>query len=127
MREINAAYALILQSGVPLSTSTGAASGREAHASRRPLTRDEIERMVQAIGTAGPVETAFDAFRSAGSAIWTLLGVVAVVVMGVRLVVALHGRDWAALRSEPHMAIYPLLAGACLLAWYWQRRQQEHE
>lgn len=126
MREINAAYHVILQSGAPPVSSVRGASGRHAESSRGPLTRDEIERMVQAIGSAGPVETLLDALRSVGSGIW-MVGVVGVVVLSIRLLLALHDRDWAAIRSEPRMMIYPVLAGVGLLAWYWRERQPPKE
>jgi hypothetical protein len=127
MREINAAYALILQGGEAPSSAGSGPPGPYAPGPGRPLTRAEIERMIQAIGTAGPVENALDAFRTVGNGIWTVLGAMAVVVVSVRLVVAVHGRDWAAIQSEPHMAVYPLVAAACLLVWYRQRRHQKHK
>lgn len=82
--------------------------------------------MVQAVGTDGPVDTVLDSIQSVGSGVWTVLGALLVVVLSVRLLVALYDRDWAAIRGEPRMVIYPVLA-VLLLAWYRQRSQQADE
>ena len=126
MREINAAYQLILEGGASPSSSAVDPSSPHTHVSQGPLTRDEIERMIEAVGTDGPVDTVLDALHSVGSGVWTVLAAVAVVVASVRLVVALYHRDWVAIRGEPRMVIYPVLAGV-LLAWYWQQSRQADE
>ena len=89
MREINAAYHLILASaGSPPHGASGS-SGPRTHASRAPLTRDEIERMVQAVGTDGPVDIVLGSFRTLGRMTGRALAGVFLVVLALRLVRAL--------------------------------------
>ena len=93
MREINTAYHLILvRTGSPPHRTAGF-SGPRTHASRGPLTRDEIERMVQAVGTDGPVEIVLGSLRSLGKIVGSALAGVFLVVLAFRLVLALFTHD----------------------------------
>jgi DnaJ domain len=88
MREINAAYHLILASAGSSHAASGF-SGPRTHASRGPLTRDEIERMVQAVGTEGPVDVVLGSLRSLGKVAGSALTGMFLVVLALRLVRAL--------------------------------------
>jgi hypothetical protein len=89
MREINAAYHLILASSEPPPHGASGFSGPRRRASRGPLTRDEIERMVQAVGTDGPVDIVLGSLRSLGKVAGSALAGMFLVVLALRLVRAL--------------------------------------
>jgi curved DNA-binding protein CbpA len=87
MREINKAYDTILEHTAPKlpipprSQSDGSAPGSPAGTGR--LSREQIEAMVQAIGTEGPLEIAFgtlDAWRGRLGGCLAVLYVIAVII-----------------------------------------------
>jgi hypothetical protein len=123
MREINAAYHLILEGEVSPSSSTVDPSRPPPHAHPQAtegrLSREEIERMVQAVGNDGPFDSVLNAFR----VVCAVAFGVYVVVLGIRLVGALYRRDWAAISANPRMAIYPGVGAALLLVWLLVRSQ----
>ena len=89
MREINAAYHLILASaGSPPYGASGFSRTTDARVAG-PLTRDEIERMVQAVGTNGPVDVVLGSVRSLGKIAGRALTGVSLVVLALRLMRAL--------------------------------------
>jgi DnaJ-like protein len=99
LREINAAYARLRHAYRAPAPAHGAAGPGSAppsappHSAARPkrrLTREEIERMVQSIGTAGPFEIAFGEVRWVGrlfDRLWIPCYAAAAVVIVVRVVI----------------------------------------
>jgi curved DNA-binding protein CbpA len=122
MREINAAYRLLAKASASASTHHDGSKPPPPRRGER-LTREEIERLVQSLGTEGPVETAFAVLRSVSLVVGITLGALALLGLGFRLSVALYRGEPAAVLREPRLATHPVLVGGALLAcWEWRRR-----
>ncbi len=115
LRAINEAYHLLIRLRPP---------GPNPPAAPRPpgeaLSREEIDRIVQALGTDGPVDLFLAALRVVGRAIWIPMAVVSLALLGLRLLLALVRGDATALPTPPAFFLVPVAVSVVLTAWYFR-------
>lgn len=123
MQAINAAYKKLLRR---LQSAKRAPFARRSKAqdehSERRLTREEIDAMVEAIGTEGPLDGFLGAVGWIGSTIEGIFAAVFAVAFVVRLTMIVFSRDWAQLRDYPEVAVILGIAIILGLREYLQRR-----
>jgi hypothetical protein len=135
MRMINAAYRTLRDAHIgrarpehpaePAAGSDAQPASPGAPAGARPtprsrLDREEIERMVNAIGREGPIDEFLGTLDwYAGSIRKSLLGIVAVVVI-LNAADAIYLRSFGAFLRNP--ALLLALAGAAYLLWLYPER-----
>ncbi len=120
MRAINDAYHRLVRRTAPL------AGEPLAHARPRgqPLTREEIDRMVQALGTEGPVDLFLGWLRAIGRAFLMPLGLIVVAGLYLHLLVTVLRGDWTVLRNDLRMVIYAVVMTIGLIAPYLESRSE---
>ena len=106
MRRINDAYHTIVE-------RHATERGGSAPEPERRLSPDDIDRLVTAIGSTGPVDWVLDSLRWVGNAYEALLLVVGGVIIAVQLTRSLWLRDSSTLRQHPEMV--PILGLILLL------------
>ena len=55
---------------------------------------------------------------------WIPFAVVSVALLGLRVLFALVGGDWSALKAGPGFFLLPVLVSVVLTAWYFQFKSQ---
>ncbi len=106
MREINSAYRCLAnhlagQAGRP-TAGAGFLEGSPGVASPSgPLSRQELDRLVQAIGSAGPIDWLLDGFDRVGGALWRLLVGLCLLASIARLSFLVGGRGAASALQDP--------------------------
>ncbi len=118
MRAINDAYHLLLQRSAPAPDPPASRPPRPRGAS---LSREEIERIVQSMGTEGPVDQLLAALRVAGRVVWMPF---AVLFLASRLYFGLARGEWGAFRGEPGLFLVPLVVSVVIVAWQFQAKSQ---
>jgi DnaJ domain len=120
MQEINAAYRrltdhLARQGPRPSASAATLEGDRGDAASGRPLSREELDRMVRAIGSEGPIDWLLDGLGRVG-------GAVKVLVVGLFLAVGLSRlalRAWregpASVFGDPTLFLFVALLALVLL------------
>ncbi len=118
MRAINDAYRLLV--------------GREAYWRPRPappprepgraLSREEIDRIVRALGTDGPVDLFLASLRVVGRRLLMPLGIVFLVALSLQLLVTLLRGDGQVLWNDPRPVVYAGVVTIGLVAPYLQSR-----
>jgi hypothetical protein len=121
LRAINEAYRLLVQRAAP---DTGPPPPRASRARGQSLSREEIDRIVQALGTEGPVDQLLAALGVLGRAVWIPFAVVSAALLVLRVLFALAGADWSALKAGPGFFLLPVLVSVVLTAWYFQLKSQ---
>jgi hypothetical protein len=118
MRAINDAYHLLLQRSTPAPDTPPSRPPRPPGAS---LSREEIERMVQAMGTEGPVDQLLAALHVAGRTVWIPF---AVLFISLRLFFGIARGEWGPVRGEPGLFLLPIVVSIVIVAWHFQARSQ---
>jgi DnaJ domain len=121
MRAINDAYQLLVQRAAPVPDPP---SPRPSRARGEPLSREEIDRIVQALGTEGPVDLLLGALRVVGRAVWIPFAVLFVALLGLRLFVALARGEWSVFQADPGFFLLPVVVSVVVTAWYLQLKSQ---
>jgi DnaJ domain len=106
MRRINHAYQAIAQ-------RQATERGGSVPEPERRLSPDDIDRLVSAIGSEGPMDWVLDSLRWVGNAYEALLLVVGGAIIAVQLARSLWQRDFSTLRQHPEMI--PILGLILLL------------
>jgi hypothetical protein len=88
MRAINDAYHVIVQRSSRTATPE---APRPPRPHGQPLSREEIERIVAALGTDGPVDLLLASLRVAVRAVWIPLAVLSFSLLALRAALALVG------------------------------------
>jgi hypothetical protein len=129
MREINKAYDTILEHTVlklpipPRPHADGPAPGSPAGTGR--LSREQIEAMVQAIGTESPLEIAFGTLDAWRGRLGGCLGVLYVIAAAISLGVAFHrGGFWGLWTKLDVVLLLVGLVAAVTLLWQRSRRRR---
>jgi DnaJ domain len=118
LRAINDAYHLLLQRSAP---APEAPPSRPPRPRGESLSREEIDRIVQALGTEGPVDQLLAALRVVGRAVGIPF---AVLFLSLRLYFGLSRGEWGAHRAEPVLFLLPVVVSVVLAAWYFQGKSQ---
>lgn len=119
MREINAAYRVLRDSFVGGAGPAAAAPPAQAPPSATPgrrLTREEIDAMVSAIGSQGPVDVFLGSVRWYADVIWAVLLGVSGLSLLVRVVVLLSRRDVAGVLTDPDLFLFLALCAVYALS-----------
>jgi hypothetical protein len=112
MREINAAYELILKGWPPPPPSGPGGVGQPRPAARpEPLVRSRSPFRRNAMSDSD----SWEMLRSCGSGLVLLAVGIAIAVYSIRCARALRARDWAAMWDEPRMVFYPGIIAAVLV------------
>jgi DnaJ domain len=121
MRAINDAYHLILQRSAP---GAPVSPPRPPRPAGQPLSREEIDRIVHALGTDGPVDLLLASLRVVGRAVWIPFAIVSLALLGLRVVFALLGGEWGAGRGDLEVLLFPVVVSVAATAWYFQMKAQ---
>jgi hypothetical protein len=119
MRAINDAYHRILQ-----RSANAAAPSRPSRPAGQPLSREEIDRIVQALGTDGPVDLLLASLRVVGRAVWIPFAAVSLALVGLRVVFGLLRGEWGAGRGDLVVLLFPVVVSVAATAWYFQMKAQ---
>ena len=128
MREINKAYDTILEHTLPKlpipPRSNADASAPGAPGGTGRLSREQIEAMVQAIGTEGPLEIAFGALDTWRGRLGGCLGVLYVVAAAISLGAAFHRGGLWGLWTKLDVVLLLLLGLVAAFTLLWQRSRR---
>ena len=121
MRAINDAYHLVQDR---LAPPPRPAAPRPYRAQGQPLSREEIDRIVQALGTDGPVDLLLASLRVVGRAVWIPLAAVSLVVLGLRFALAFVRGEEGGVRTDLVFFLLPVFVSVAATAWYFQMKAQ---
>jgi hypothetical protein len=124
MRVINAAYRRLIRqfrSQAPPQVRNDPKPLSETH--QRRLSREEIDAMVEAIGTEGPFDGLLGALGWVGSTIEAVLAALFGVGLVVRLTMIVTSGEWEELRHYPELALALGVVILLGLREYLQRRR----
>ena len=121
MRAINDAYHLLVRRASPVPDPP---PPRPSRARGQSLSREEIDRIVQALGTEGPVDLLLAALRVVGRAVWIPFAILFLAFLGLRLFFALARGEWSAFKTEPGFFLLPVLVSLVFTAWYFDLKSQ---
>jgi hypothetical protein len=121
MRAINDAYHLILHRSTP---AHAASPPRPSRPAGQPLSREEIDRIVQALGTDGPVDLLLSSFRVVGRAVWIPFAVFSLALLTLRIVFGLIRGEWGAGGGDLEVLLFPVVLSVAATAWYFQAKAQ---
>jgi hypothetical protein len=118
MRAINDAYRLLLPRSAPLAEPAPSPPPRPRGAS---LSREEIDRIVRALGTEGPVDHLLSALDVVGRVVWMPF---AALFLSLRLVFGVSRGEWGPLRGELGLFLLPVAVSVVVTAWHFQAKSQ---
>ena len=118
MRAINDAYHLILQRSAP------AAAVATPRPHGQPLSREEIERIVAALGTDGPIDLLLASLRVVARAVWIPLAVLSLSLLALRAALALVRGGRGAIPADVGAVLLPVVVTVAVTAWYFQAKAQ---
>ena len=133
MRIINVAYKTVMQhldSGYvrPSAPSRSAQPPRDprpAATSDRRLSREEIDAMVNAIGTEGPLDTLFGELGWVGSSLEGCFTVLLIVLFFLRVAFLVVKGNWAQFLQEPEILVLLGIIGFLGVREFFKRRKLE--
>jgi DnaJ domain len=123
MRAINDAYRLILQRAAP-APPPASPPHAPPRARGQALSREEIERIVQALGTDGPVDLLLASLRVVGRAVWIPLTGLCVALLALRAALALIGGEPGSFRADLGSLLLLVVVSLAATAWYFQMKAQ---
>jgi curved DNA-binding protein CbpA len=113
MRRLNDAYRTLERR---LGRGPQRAADRPAPpAPGRPLSREELDAMVESIGPDGPVDWMLDSVGWVGGTLRGVLAVIGFIILAVRLVRMIAAGDFAAIVRDPALATVLLMLVAALV------------
>ena len=123
MREINAAYRRLVETLSPNDdTSPSSRSASSARPARERLSRDEIEHLVESIGTQGPLDDVLDAIGWVGDAFYGIVFLLFVVFGFMRVALLLwtgkFGDSWV----DPFLLLFVVIVAS--MAWFEYRERR---
>jgi hypothetical protein len=121
MGRINAAYERIADHLAPVRPNQREPMAGTPSAAR--LSRDQLDRMVKAIGSEGPLDHLLGAFGWVGSAFYGLLSILFLAACAVRVVVLLWRGDVAGIVRDPELLVALLLLVVFLTHEFLVRRR----
>ena len=126
MREINVAYRRLVRHLAPGNTRRQAEPPAASRApAKERLSREEIERLVRAIGSEGPVENLLGMVGCVGRTIQGVLAMVLVAACIGRAATWIVRGDLGGLLTDPHLILF--LACLTLLAVHEYRGRRRLE
>jgi hypothetical protein len=108
MRRFNDAYRT-LESRLGKGPPRAAEHRPPAPAPGRPLSREELDAMVESIGPDGPVDWMLDSVGWVGGTLRGVLAVIGFIILAVRLVRMVAAGDFIAIVKDPGLAFVLLL------------------
>ena len=126
MREINAAYERLAQH-LALVSKLPQAEGSVASQipKRGRLTREEIDKLVRAIGSEGPLEGLLSAFGWVGGSIGGLFALLFVVAFAARLSILLWISDFSSLLTARELLAFLSILILLIVGTYTGRKRVE--
>lgn len=126
MREINVAYDLLMQRLGPTEVPHHFETRRSSRIPERDrLSREEIESIVRAIGSQGPVDTFLESVGWVGGTIRGVFAAVFVVACVARVAMLFFEGDFIGLLKDPGFLVLLLFLIMLLLGEYLERRKLE--
>jgi hypothetical protein len=126
MRRYNAAYRT-LERRLGKSSQRAADHRPAAPTPGRPLTREELDAMVESIGPDGPVDWMLDGIGWVGGTFRGVLAVIGFIVLAVRLVRMMAAGDFLGILNDPGLATVLLLLVAALVILVLQETRKRRE
>jgi hypothetical protein len=126
MRRFNEAYRT-LERRLGRASRRAADHQPAAPASGRPLSREELDAMVESIGPDGPVDWMLDGIGWVGGTFRGVLAVIGFIVLAVRLVRMIAAGDLLAITRDPGLATVLLMLAAALVILVLQEVRRRRE
>lgn len=121
MSRINAAYARVAGRTAVFLRNKSETTSEPPSPAR--LSRDQIDQLVEAIGSEGPLDYLLGVGGWVGSAFYGLLAVLFGTACVVRLAVLLWQEDLSGALGEPELWVLLLVCGVCLAHEFLMRRR----
>jgi hypothetical protein len=126
MRRFNAAYRT-LEKRLGKGSQRAADHRPTTPTPGRPLSREELDAMVESIGPDGPVDWMLDGIGWVGGTFRGVLAVVGFIVLAVRLVRMIAAGDLVAIVKDPGLATVLLMLVAALVILVLQEIRKRRE